>query len=136
MTFPQNSRGTLRSFQLTGPEFRNGSKHRSVSSAYILHFVSLTFVQSLLSSSLDISRAKCVTLACYSMQELDSYANQGSLAREQWFENVKPVPWAKVPHHLWAIINDRFTVVFPPYLVRCCPSYTRPLLTESTAVPR
>ncbi|KAH9953886.1 hypothetical protein BC827DRAFT_1245787 [Russula dissimulans] len=65
---------------------------------------------------LDISQAKCVTLACYSMQELDPYANQGSLAREQWFENVKPVPWAKVPHHLWAIVNDKFTVVFPPYM--------------------
>ncbi|KAH9998843.1 hypothetical protein BJV74DRAFT_189022 [Russula compacta] len=68
---------------------------------------------------LDISRARCITLACYSMKELEPYATQEGLAREKWFENVKPIPWANLPRNLWALINDRITVVFPPYLV--CP---------------
>ncbi|SRR5216684_5526115 len=69
-------------------------------------------------SSLDISQARCITLACYLMQELDLYATQDGLLREQWFENVKPVPWANLPRSLWALINGEVTTVFPPYLVR------------------
>ena len=53
------------------------------------------------------------------MKELEPYATQEGLAREKWFENVKPIPWANLPRNLWALINDRVTVVFPPYLV--CP---------------
>jgi hypothetical protein len=60
---------------------------------------------------------RCITLACYVMKELESYATQDGLAREQWFENVKPVPWANLPPHLWAMFNDKFYAVFPPYLV-------------------
>jgi hypothetical protein len=52
------------------------------------------------------------------MQELDLYATQDGLLREQWFENVKPVPWANLPRSLWALINGEVTTVFPPYLVR------------------
>lgn len=52
------------------------------------------------------------------MQELDPYATQDGLLREQWFENVKPVPWANLPRNLWALINDNILVMFPPYLVQ------------------
>jgi hypothetical protein len=55
------------------------------------------------------------------MQELDFYARQDGLARERWFENVKPVPWAKLPRHLWAVINDEVIAVFPPYMVSSLP---------------
>ena len=51
------------------------------------------------------------------MQELDPYARQDGMARERWFENVKPVPWENLPRNLWAVINDEVTAVFPPYLV-------------------
>ncbi|KAI0277277.1 hypothetical protein BGY98DRAFT_630546 [Russula aff. rugulosa BPL654] len=50
------------------------------------------------------------------MQELDHYATQDGLRREQWFENVKPVPWANLPRNLMALINDEFSAVFPPCL--------------------
>jgi hypothetical protein len=59
------------------------------------------------------------------MRELEPYATQGGLTREQWFENAKPVPWANLPPNLWALINDKITVVFPPYVVwslNLCPS--------------
>lgn len=62
-----------------------------------------------------------MTLACYSMQELVPYASQDGLARERWFENVRPVPWAKLPPNLWAVINDDVAAVFPPYVVRSLP---------------
>jgi hypothetical protein len=52
------------------------------------------------------------------MQELDHYATQDGLRREQWFENVKPVPWANLPRNLMALINDEFSAVFPPCLVQ------------------
>jgi len=52
------------------------------------------------------------------MQELDPYATQDGLHREQWFENVKPVPWANLPRNLWALINDEVSAMFPPYLVQ------------------
>ena len=68
-------------------------------------------------SSLDISQARCISLACYSTQDLEPYANQAAMTREQWFENTKPIPWAKLPRSLWALINDEFAVVFPPYMV-------------------
>ncbi|KAF8501541.1 hypothetical protein F5888DRAFT_1240483 [Russula emetica] len=67
---------------------------------------------------LDISQARCITLACYLMLELDPYATQDGLLREQWFENVKPVPWANLPRNLWALINDEVLAIFPPYLVQ------------------
>jgi hypothetical protein len=51
------------------------------------------------------------------MQDLEHYASQDGLAREKWFENVRPIPWAKLPRYLWALVNDKFTEVFPPYLV-------------------
>jgi hypothetical protein len=76
------------------------------------------FVNSfVLPSSSDISRVRCITLACYVMKELEHYATQDGLTREQWFENVRPVPWANLPPYLWAMINDKFYDVFPPYLV-------------------
>ncbi|KAI0255054.1 hypothetical protein BJV78DRAFT_1279662 [Lactifluus subvellereus] len=65
---------------------------------------------------LDISQARCITLACYSTQDLEPYASQAVMTREQWFENTKPVPWAKLPRSLWALINDEVAVVFPPYM--------------------
>lgn len=77
--------------------------------------LSLNFV---LPSSLDISQARCITLACYLMQELDHYATQDGLRREQWFENVKPVPWGNLPRNLTALINDEFSAGFPPCLVQ------------------
>ena len=52
------------------------------------------------------------------MKELDPYATQNGLLREQWFENVKPVPWANLPRTLWSLINDEVTAMFPPYLVQ------------------
>jgi hypothetical protein len=52
------------------------------------------------------------------MQELDPYATQDGLLREQWFENVKPVPWANLPRNLWALINDNVLAMFPPYSVQ------------------
>ena len=52
------------------------------------------------------------------MQELDHYATQDGLLREQWFENVKPVPWANLPRNLWALINNEVLAVFPPYSVQ------------------
>jgi hypothetical protein len=54
------------------------------------------------------------------MQDLEPYASQDGLAREKWFENVRPIPWAKLPRYLWALVNDKFTEVFPPYLVLFC----------------
>lgn len=71
-----------------------------------------------LPSSFDISQARCITLACYLMQDLDPYATQDGLLRDQWFENVKPVPWANLPRNLWALINDEVTAMFPPYSVQ------------------
>ncbi|KAI0303655.1 hypothetical protein B0F90DRAFT_1308448 [Multifurca ochricompacta] len=64
----------------------------------------------------DISRARCITLACYSIQDLAPYATQDGITREQWFENTKPVPWAMLPRSLWVVINNEATVVFPPYV--------------------
>jgi hypothetical protein len=52
------------------------------------------------------------------MQELDPYATQDGLLREKWFENVKPVPWAKLPRNLWALVNDEVSAMFPPYSVQ------------------
>ncbi len=52
------------------------------------------------------------------MQELDPYATQDGLLREQWFENLKPVPWANLPPKLWALINDEVLAMFPPYSVQ------------------
>jgi hypothetical protein len=52
------------------------------------------------------------------MQELDPYATQDGLPREQWFENVKPVPWTNLPRNLWAMINDEVSATFPPYSVQ------------------
>lgn len=69
--------------------------------------------------SSDISRVRCITLACYSMRELEPYATQEGLTREQWFENVKPVPWANLPPHIWGLINDNIIAGFPPYVVLC-----------------
>lgn len=63
----------------------------------------------------EISQARCITLACYLMQELDLYATQDGLLREQWFENVKPIPWVNLPRNLWALINDDASAMFPPY---------------------
>jgi hypothetical protein len=71
-----------------------------------------------LPSSLDITPARCITLACYLMQELDPYAMQDGLLREKWFENVKPVSWTNLPPNLWALINDEVSAVFPPYSVQ------------------
>jgi hypothetical protein len=52
------------------------------------------------------------------------------MAREQWFENTKPVPWAKLPRYLWALINDESAVIFPPYVVlSLLYLVTRPSLT-------
>jgi hypothetical protein len=73
--------------------------------------------QSVFPSSSDLSRVRCITLACYVMKDLEHYATQGGLTREQWFENVKPVPWANLPPHLWAMFNDKFYAVFPPDVV-------------------
>ncbi|KAH8990355.1 hypothetical protein EDB92DRAFT_791675 [Lactarius akahatsu] len=64
---------------------------------------------------LDISRAKCISLACYSVQDLEPHANQQDVSREHWFENVRPVPWPKLPRHLWFLVNDEFTILYPPY---------------------
>lgn len=64
---------------------------------------------------LDISRAKCISLACYSVQDLEPHANQQDVSREHWFENVRPVPWTKLPRHLWFLVNDEFTILYPPY---------------------
>ncbi|KAI0279540.1 hypothetical protein BC826DRAFT_1080339, partial [Russula brevipes] len=78
----------------------------------------------------DVSQVRCVTLACYSMQDLEPYASQDGLAREKWFENVRPIPWAKLPRYLWASVNDKFTEVFPPYLVLFCPVFPRMSLAD------
>lgn len=89
--------------------------------------------------SSDVSKVRCITLACYSKKELDPFASQDGLAREQWFENVKPVPWANLPRNLWALINDEFTAVFPPFMVPsfpfACPSIFVPMLTGWGPVP-
>ena len=71
-----------------------------------------------LQSSLDISQARCITLACYLTQELNHYVAQDGLLREQWFENIKPVPWANLPRNLWALINNDVSAMFPPYSVQ------------------
>jgi hypothetical protein len=71
--------------------------------------------------SLDISQARCITLACYLKEELDPYATQERLTREQWFENVKPVSWANLPHYVWGVINDKITAEVPPYMVLSLP---------------
>ena len=63
------------------------------------------------------------------MQELDPYAIQDDLAREQWFENVKPVPWENLPRNLWALVNDEVPVRFPPYMVPSLP--LRPSISVS-----
>jgi len=63
----------------------------------------------------DMSRVRCISLACYVMRELEPYATQEGLSREQWFENVKPVPWANLPPHIWGLINDSIIAGFPPY---------------------
>ena len=69
-------------------------------------------------SSLDISQARSISLACYSVQDLEPYTTQqdGS-RRENWFENVRPVPWPKMPRHLWFLVNDEYTILYPPYEV-------------------
>jgi hypothetical protein len=64
---------------------------------------------------LDISHAKCISLACYAVQDLEPYTNQQGGKRENWFENVRPVPWPKMPRHLWFLVNDEFTILYPPY---------------------
>jgi hypothetical protein len=68
-------------------------------------------------SSMDISHARCISLACYSVQDLEPYTNQKGGKRENWFENVRPVPWPKMPRHLWFLVNDEFTILYPPYEV-------------------
>ncbi|KAN0132875.1 hypothetical protein V8E53_009240 [Lactarius tabidus] len=64
---------------------------------------------------LDISHARCISLACYAVQDLEPYTNQQGGKRENWFENVRPVPWPKMPRHLWFLVNDEFTILYPPY---------------------
>jgi hypothetical protein len=64
---------------------------------------------------MDISHARCISLACYSVQDLEPYTNQKGGKRENWFENVRPVPWPKMPRHLWFLVNDEFTILYPPY---------------------
>jgi len=64
---------------------------------------------------LDISQAKCISLACYSVQDLEPYTTQQAASRENWFENVRPVPWQKIPRHIWFLVNDEFTILYPPY---------------------
>ncbi|KAH8982995.1 hypothetical protein EDB86DRAFT_2834154 [Lactarius hatsudake] len=59
---------------------------------------------------------ECISLACYSIQDLEPHANQQQgPSREHWFENVRPVPYKEIPRVLWFIINDEFTILFPPY---------------------
>ena len=71
-----------------------------------------------------MSRVRCISLACYVMKELEPYGTQEGLSREQWFENVKPVPWANLPPHIWGLINDNIMAGFPPYEVLCPISFT------------
>ena len=68
-------------------------------------------------SSLDISQARCISLACYSVQDLEPHTDQQDASREPWFENARPVPWPKIPRHLWFLVNDEFTILYPPYEV-------------------
>jgi len=79
--------------------------------------------------SLDISQARCISLACYSVQDLEPHAIQQDGNREHWFESARPVSWTKIPRHMWFLVNDEFTILYPPYEVSLfC---TRPLTHQS-----
>src|SRR6266702_1115626 len=80
----------------------------------ILHFLPL---------SIDISQARCILLACYSIQDLKPHAIQQGKSRRHWFESIKLVPWMKILHVLWFLMNDDFTSLFPPCEV-CYFSYS------------
>ena len=67
--------------------------------------------------SMDISQARCISLACYSVHDIHPHTiNQGETHRQ--FEVAEPVPFTKIPRVLWFLMNEEFTFFYPPYEVR------------------
>jgi hypothetical protein len=72
-----------------------------------------------LPTSLDFSHARCISLVCYSTQELRPHTNQQGESHHG-FESLQPVPWTKVPPVLSFSMGDESKFLYSPDKVRLC----------------
>jgi hypothetical protein len=94
-----------------------------VSTLYILIFRVLP--------SLDFCHARCISLVCYSTQDIRPYAIQQCESHEHEFENfrqaLQPVPCTKILPVLLFSMNNEFTLSFPLEVSFCHVSGHKPL---------
>lgn len=81
--------------------------------------------------SLDFSQARCISLVCNSIQDLEPHAIEQGESRKHGFDVFRPVPWTKVPPVSF-LMNDEFTFMFPLHEAR---SVTFSELKPLTTIP-
>lgn len=69
--------------------------------------------------SLDFYQARCILLVCNSIQDLEPHAIKQDESCKHGFDVFWPVLWTKVPPVSF-LVNDEFTLMFPPYEVCLC----------------
>ena len=67
--------------------------------------------------SLGFSHARCISLICYSIQDLGPHADQQGENRHG-FKSLRPVPWTKILPVFSFSMNDESMFLFPPDEVR------------------